>query len=118
MYNNTNIREIQSLIYLLDDPDPQVQTGIHKRFRELGENAIPLLDQYRNESVKSSEIDSISNIIYDITYSTVLEEFSEVTEQGVTNRRQLERALLTVGKFGDPTIRVQEYEKKLDQMSS
>src|SRR5690554_3281927 len=105
MYNNTSRREIESLIYLLDDPDPEVQTGIHKRFRELGENAIPLLDQYRNESVEISEIDSISNIIYDITFSTVLDEFSEVVEQGVKNRRQLERALLTLSKFGNPTIR-------------
>lgn len=118
MYNNTTRREIQSLIYLLDDPDPEVQNGIHKRFRELGENAIPLLDQYRNESVKLSEIDSISNVIYDITYSAVLEEFSDVIEQGVTNHTQLERALLTLSKFGDPTIRIQEYQKKLDQMSS
>lgn len=115
---NTTRREIQSLIYLLDDPDPDVQTGIHKRFRELGENAIPLLDQYRNESIEGSEIDSISDVIYDITFSTVLDEFSEVIEQGIHNSQQLERALLTLSKFGDPTIRIQEYQKKLDQMSS
>lgn len=118
MPNNTNRKEIQSLIYLLDDPDPVVQTGIHNRFRELGETAVPLLDQYRNESVKSSEIHTISDIIYDITFTTVLDEFSEVTEQGIHNRQQLELALLTLGKFGDPTIRIQEYRKKLDQLSS
>lgn len=118
MHNNTTRREIQSLIYLLDDPDPEVQTGIHNRFRELGENAIPLLDQYRNESIEDTEIDSISDVIYDITFSTVLDEFSEVIEQGVNNSDQLEHALLTLSKFGDPTIRIQEYQKKLDQMSS
>lgn len=118
MYNPTNKREIESLIYLLDDPDPEVQTGIRKRFKELGENAIPFLDQYRNESIVASEIDTISSVIYDITYTAVLEEFSEILEKGVTNRDHLEQALLTLSKFGDPTIRIGEYQKKLDQLSS
>jgi len=118
MSNISTQKEIESLIYLLEDPDPEVQTGVQKRFKEIGEHAVPLLDQYRSETVRSSEKESISEIIYQITYNNVLDEFSGILEQGGFNRRQLEYALLTLSKFGNPTLRIQEYQKKLDKLSS
>jgi regulator of sirC expression with transglutaminase-like and TPR domain len=118
MSNTSSKKEIESLIYLLEDPDPEVQTGVQKRFREIGEHAVPLLDQYRSETVRSSEKESISEIIYEITFSNVLDEFSGILDQGISNRRQLEFALLTLSKFGNPTLRVREYQKKLDKLSS
>lgn len=118
MSNISTKKEIESLIYLLEDPDPEVQTGVQKRFKEIGEHAVPLLDQYRSETVRSSEKASISEIIYQITYNNVLDEFSGILEQGGFNRRQLEYALLTLSKFGNPTLRIQEYQKKLDKLSS
>lgn len=118
MTDNSNKREIESLIYLLEDPDPTVQYGIKKRFREIGENAVPLLDQYRSQTIKGPEKESISEIIYDITFSNILDDFSMIVEQGVNNRRQLEHALLTLGKFGNPTLRIGEYTRKLDKLSS
>lgn len=118
MSESSNKKEIESLIFLLDDPDPEVQTGVQKRFKEIGEHAVPLLDQYRTETVRSSEKESISEIIYQITFNNILDEFSSIVEQGVSNRRQLEYALLTLSKFGNPTLRVQDYQKKLDKLSS
>ena len=118
MSNISSKKEIESLIYLLDDPDPEVQTGVQKRFKEIGEHAVPLLDQYRSETIRNSEKESISEIIYQITFNNVLDEFSDILEQGVSNRRQLEYALLTLSKFGNPTLRIQEYQKKLDKLSS
>lgn len=118
MNNHSDKREIESLIYLLDDPDPTVQYGIKKRFHEIGENAVPLLDQYRSQTIKDSEKESISEIIYDITFSTILDDFSMIIEQGITNRRQLENALFTICKFGNPTLRIGEYTKKLNRLSS
>lgn len=114
----SNKREIESLIYLLDDPDPEVQNGVQKRFRELGEHAVPLLDQYRSESVKDSEKETINNIIYNITVGTVIDQFAEIVEQGVDNREQLENAIFALGKFGNPTLRVEEYKKKLDNFAA
>ncbi len=115
---NSNKREIESLIYLLDDPDPEVQTGVKKRFEELGEHAVPLLDQFRSESVKDSEKETINNIIYNITAGTVIEEFAEIVEPGIQDRNQLEGALFTLCKFGNPTLRIREYKKKLDNLAA
>lgn len=116
--SKSNKREIESLIYLLEDPDPEVQTGVKQRFRELGEHAVPLLDQFRAESVKDSEKETINNIIYNITAGTVIEEFAEIIESGVHDRKQLEGALFTLCKFGNPTLRVREYKKKLDNLTA
>lgn len=116
--NESNKREIESLIYLLDDPDPEVQTGVKKRFKELGEHAVPLLDQFQSESVKDSQKQTINNIIYNITAGTVIEEFAEIVEMGVHDRKQLEGALFTLCKFGNPTLRIEEYRKKLDNLSA
>jgi len=116
--NKSNKREIESLIYLLEDPDPEVQQGVKKRFKELGEHAVPLLDQFRSESIKNSEKETINSIIYNITAGTVIEEFANFIEQGVHDRKQLEGALFTLCKFGNPTLRVREYKKKLDDLTT
>jgi regulator of sirC expression with transglutaminase-like and TPR domain len=113
-----NRSEIESLIYLLEDPDPEVQVGVRKRFDELGERVVPFLDQYRAESVKDSEKKTINEIIYKITFESILEEFSGLVSQGINNRKQLEHALLALCRFGDPTLRTAEYSKKLDKLSA
>ncbi len=113
-----NRNEIESLIYLLEDPDPEVQVGVRKRFDELGEQVVPFLDQYRSESVKDSEKKTINEIIYNITFGSILEEFSGLLSQGIQNRQQLEYSLLTLCRFGNPTLRTEDYSKKLDKLSS
>lgn len=118
MKNESSKREIESLIFLLDDPDPEVQTEVKNRFKELGENAVPLLDQYQTESIRESEKSSINEIIYSITFGSILDEFAELTEQGINNRKQLEEALLLLSKFGNPTLQIGVYRKKLDKLSS
>lgn len=113
----TDKNEIESLIFLLEDPDPNVQIGVKNRFQELGEQAVPLLDQYRSESIHDSERKTINEIIYNITYGSLLEDFSELVELGINDRRQLEKAILLLARFGNPTLRTLEYSKKLDKIA-
>ena len=114
----SSINEIESLIYLLDDPDPTVQSGVKNRFKELGENAVPLLDQYRSESVKDSERKSINEVLYYITIESLFEDFSELIDFGIKSRADLEDALLMLARFGNPTLRTGEYRRKLDALST
>lgn len=113
----TDKNEIESLIFLLEDPDPNVQISVKNRFQELGEQAVPLLDQYRSESIHDSERKTINEIIYNITYGSLLEDFSELVELGINDRRQLEKAILLLARFGNPTLRTLEYSKKLDKIA-
>ena len=113
----TNKNEIESLIYLLEDPDPEVQSGVKSRFKELGEHAVPLLDQYKSESIRDSERQSINEIIHNITYGSLLEDFSALVESGIQGRRSLEEALFVLARFGNPTLRASEYRSKLDDLA-
>ncbi|MEX2457341.1 MAG: transglutaminase-like domain-containing protein [Balneolaceae bacterium] len=113
----TDKNEIESLIFLLEDPDPNVQIGVKNRFQELGEQAVPLLDQYRSESIHDSERKTINEIIYNITYGSLLEDFSDLVELGINDRRQLEKAIFLLARFGNPTLRTLEYSKKLDKIA-
>ncbi len=109
--------EIESLIYLLDDPDPEIQNSVQNRFRELGENAVPLLDQFRLQTDSDNEREVIHEIIHNITFGTLYEDFSELLEVGVNNRLQLEKASFLLARFGNPTLRIEEYQRKLDRFS-
>lgn len=116
--NFSNIGEIESLIYLLDDPDPEVQSGVRQRFRELGENAVPLLDQYRTESLKEAEIEIVNDLIYSITVDNLFADYTELISDGIYSMTDLENTLLILSRFGNPTLRTEEVRKKLDRMSS
>jgi len=110
----TSKTEIESLIYLLDDPDPQVQSSVEQRFRELGEKAVPILDQYKTETRSDSEKQVITDVIHSITFTTLIDEFTELVSRGINDKESLEEAVLLLARFGNPTLRTGDYKRKLD----
>lgn len=109
--------EIESLVFLLDDPDPYVQSEVKNRLFELGESAVPLLDQQKTESRNEEERELISEIIHWITYSSVQEDFLDVLEGGLNNLNELEDAVFILSRFDNPTLRESEYKQKLDRFA-
>lgn len=110
--------EIESLIYLLDDPDPFVKTNVKNRLYELGEQAVPLLDQQKSQSKSEDERELINDIIQWITFGSLEEDFMDVLENGITNLQQLEEAVFILARFENPTLREGEYKRKLDRFAS
>lgn len=113
----TSKSEIQSLLSLMDDPDPFIQESVQSRFTELGENAVPILDEYRLEIKNSEEKDRVSNLIHQLTFETLKTDFHELLELGVNNRESLEKATFTLARFGNATLRARDYSKKLDHFA-
>lgn len=109
--------EIKSLVSLLDDPDPYVQSEVKNRLFELGEQAVPLLDQRKSEVRDESEKELINEVIRWITYGSLEEDFLEILQKGINGPKQLEEAVLTLCRFSYPTLREKEYEKKLDRFA-
>lgn len=109
--------EVESLIYLLEDPDPLVQKGVRERLEELGENAVPLLDQYRTSTSVPSEKKRLEEILHKITFSSLYEEFLEILEEGFDSPFQLEKAVFLLARFGNPTLRTEVYRNKLDRFA-
>lgn len=110
--------EIKSLVSLLEDPDPYVQGEVKKRLFELGERAVPLLDEQRSTVNDEKERAVINDIIRDITYGSVEEDFIDVLEGGMNKLAQLEKAVLILSRFENPTLRAKEYERKLDTLAN
>ena len=109
--------EIESLMFLMEDPDPFVQEQVHLRFQELGDQAVPLLDQIRVESKDKEEKKRIREVLHQLTFETLKEEFADLVSEGIQNRRQLEKAVLLLARFGNPTLRTSIYEKTLDHFA-
>ncbi|HYW35235.1 MAG TPA: transglutaminase-like domain-containing protein [Balneolaceae bacterium] len=107
--------EIESLVFLLNDPDPDVQGAVRERLFEMGQQAVPLLDEKRNTVNDEEERELINDIIRHITYGHVEEDFIDILEGGVKNIKQLEKAVLILSRFENPTLRVSDYERKLDR---
>ena len=114
----TSKSEIESLIQLMKDPDPFIQQSVQDRFTELGINAVPLLDEFRIETKDQNEKSKIRSIIHQLTFPSLKTDFHEVLEKGVRNRKSLELAVFTLSRFGNPTLRITDFEKQLDHFST
>ena len=114
----TSKSEIESLIQLMEDPDPFIQQSVQDRFTELGINAVPLLDEFRIETKDQNEKSKIRSIIHQLTFPSLKTDFHEVLEKGVHNRKSLELAVFTLSRFGNPTLRITDFEKQLDHFST
>lgn len=110
--------EIKSLVYLLDDPDPYVKSEVRNRLFELGETAVPLLDEHKNKINDQEERSLINEIIQWITYSSVEEDFMDVLAGGLDSLEQLEKAVFILARFDNPTLRIREYQQKLDRFAN
>ncbi len=109
--------EIKSLVYLLDDPDPYVKSQVKNRLFELGEKAVPLLDQHKSEADNDTEKELINEIIQYITYGNLEEDFVDVLDEGINNLKQLEKAVFILSRFDNPTLREGDYKRKLDRFA-
>jgi regulator of sirC expression with transglutaminase-like and TPR domain len=109
--------EIESLVYLLDDPDPFVKSQVRNRLFELGETAVPLLDQQKSETTDAESRELINEIIQHITFGSVEQDFMDVLEGGLSSMKQLEDAVFILSRFDNPTLRESEYKKKLDRFT-
>ncbi len=113
----TSKSEIESLLFLMDDPDPFVQQSVEDRLQQLGERAVPILDEYRSETNNENERSRVNEVIHRLTFETLESDFIEVMEGGLKTRKSLEKAVFTLARFGNPTLRISEYQQKLDHFA-
>lgn len=110
--------EIQSLVYLLDDPDEFVRSSVLDRFKSLNQNAIPVIDEVRvgtKDPVKRKVLD---DTILNLTLPSIQLEYQDILEGGVTSMEDLEKAILLLCRIENPTIREEIYIRKLNFMAS
>lgn len=114
----TDKNEIESLVYLLEDPDPFIQNSVRNRLYELGEQAVPLLDQHKSHSTDEDERTRIDEIIHSITIDSLEEDFVDLLDRGLTSYKDLEDAIILLARFNNPTLRARDIRQTLDHFAA
>jgi regulator of sirC expression with transglutaminase-like and TPR domain len=109
--------EISALIQLMDDPDPEVQTAVARRFLDLGEDAVPLLDEFQVAEKNGDIKKQLNAIIHALTLRSLEQEYLNYLECGVETLEDLEHGLFLLARFGNPTLRTDLYRNRLDAMA-
>lgn len=114
---NVKRSEVESLASLLEDPDTYVHKEALKRLFELGEKAIPLLDEYCCGSRDTLIQRRIQNIIRQISLCSLEQDFIRYLENGVETLSDLENGVFILSRFENPTIRTEVYQHQLDEIA-
>lgn len=115
---STTRSEIESLVFLMDDPDQFVRESVYKRIFQLGESSVPLLDEYRAKSKDEKLKSELKNIIHQITFESFQQEFLALLDNGIYNMEDLEEGVFLLSRLDDPTIRTRQFKVMLDAMAS
>jgi regulator of sirC expression with transglutaminase-like and TPR domain len=114
----TTRSEIESLVFLMDDPDEFIRDSVLSRIYELGEASVPLLDEYRAKTQDAGLKSKIKDIIHDITFSGYQQEFISFLDNGIYNLDDLEEGIFLLSRLDDPTMRTRQYKVILDSMAA
>lgn len=114
----TTRKEIESLLYLLDDPDEFVRNSVLERFDQLGEGAVPLLDEIRAGTRDEMQRKTLGEYILRFTFPTLEQEFLNYVESGIATHEDLERGIMILTRLDNPTIRESHYVQKLDAIAA
>lgn len=112
-----NRSEIESLIFLLDDPDEFVRGSVIQRFKSLGEQSVPVLDEIRVTIRDPEKRKTLDDLVLQITFSGIENEFLNLLEGGLNSMEELETAVLMLCRLDNPTIREELYVRKLNQLA-
>ena len=109
--------EIEALLQLLEDPDPYVHEKARECLLELGEKAIPVMDEYSCKVSSPALREQIRNIIRTLSFGTIDQEFAGVLERRVKTLEELEKGVFILSKLDHPTIRTEPCRQQLDAMA-
>lgn len=113
----TGRNELRALIALMDDPDTYVQQKIRERLAELNEQNVPILDELREEISDVTLRKRVTELIHNITFPSLEQEFDEYMQNGVRTLPALENGQLLLSRFDNPTLRTDLYKRQLDKMA-
>jgi regulator of sirC expression with transglutaminase-like and TPR domain len=112
--DDSNEKEIQSLIRLLDDTDETVVSIVTNKLLELGDSALPLMHEAEPASeplVKKR----LQRIIHEVGTGRLELQFQELAE--TSGDVDLEQGALLIAKFGYPALDVNRYANILNRFA-
>ena len=112
MTENGN-RELEALISLLEDPDMQVFDNVFNRLIELGEEAVPPLEQRWEITLRPDLQERIENVIRKIQLNTLKSGMDSWKSDG---GKDLLRGAHLVARFQYPELQIQQLHEKFEKI--
>jgi regulator of sirC expression with transglutaminase-like and TPR domain len=110
MVNNS---EIDALIKLLDDNDPEVFNNVSQRLISLGQDVVPMLEAAWEDTLDAELHERIEEIIHIINYQELYAEFKEWAED---DNSDLLKGAILVAKFHYPDLSETEVYLQIDKI--
>jgi regulator of sirC expression with transglutaminase-like and TPR domain len=109
--------EIESMIVLLEDPDPEIHLSVADHMARLGESAVPMIDEFRAKNRNHETGKILSMVLHKITFPSIEQDFLTMLDLGLRDLYDLEKAMFLLCRIGDPTLRTEMYSRRLSKMS-
>ncbi len=112
---NTSQGELQALISLLDDSDPEVFNHVEEKLCTIGKEAIPVLEEVWSKSFDTLIQNRIENIVHQIQLDSLkhdLKKWSEKSDAGL-----LEGVIL-IARYQYPDLDAKKIKKQITEISN
>ncbi|MFY0644400.1 MAG: transglutaminase family protein [Bacteroidia bacterium] len=106
-------KEIQTMLYLLDDSDERIVEEIQERIKEYGSEVIPILEKAWPVESNSKRLERILQLIKEINAKVLCEE---LTLWKKTEEQDLLDGVLIIDKLYNPLVDKQLIENQLDKI--
>ena len=108
-----DIKELNALLSLLDDPDKNVYQHVREKLLSIGNEAIPALENVWENSFDVTMQTKIEEIIHNIQFNTTVHSLKEWAASADQN---LFTGSLLIAKYQYPDLDEQKVKKKMQQI--
>lgn len=111
--------ELNALLSLLDDSDPQITTAVHKRLLSYGGRVVPILRQLIVSAPPESPLVMNAQACIRALQTEALASIVEIIIDAHAQSKdiELELALLKLSQFGYPETDILQYQRYLDRLA-
>ena len=108
-----DIKEIEALVHLLDDPDNEVASNVENRLLFLGNEVIGHLEAAWEKSFDALLQQKLESVIHKIQFESVKKDLKLWKDSGALN---LLRGVLVVNRYQYPDLKEQKIENLLEEI--
>jgi regulator of sirC expression with transglutaminase-like and TPR domain len=106
-------KELEALISLLEDPDSQVFNNVSDRLIELGEEAVPPLEQRWELTLRPDLQERIEQVIKEIQFNSLQTDMGKWKARGGSN---LLFGAYLVARFQYPELQFEQLDEKIEKI--
>jgi len=110
---DSNNKELNALISLIDEPNEEMYSSIRKKISSYGKEAIPFLEEAWLHAINGEDIERIETLIDDIRISDL---YFELNNWSQFYSNDLIKAFVLLTKFRYPDLDEEKYLEKINKM--